>query len=278
MKPDCRHTSLTTFTNYTVYGHSKLPSQRTFKIGFNGALLNPLANLYHLGNGHREYSPLLMRFTSPDRFSPFGAGGVNTYAYCSGDPVNRVDPTGTVSLWSRIKGFFGGRRNRSDIAHSRVNAEPITTVSPVPSRQEQQRGAFRFLTEIEPMYPEIFDNIVNHLSPGDLQNAASINQMDVWADKHSMSRYLDYFDAISKGQKVDYRNDGRLNNTDVFNLQYLQDQLLKTELPLKGFTSFIDEPRHQARSQVKDLTKHAGYMRRYLELPSSKQYYLLERF
>ncbi len=37
-----------------------------------------------LGNGYRAYSPVLMRFNSPDSWSPFGEGGVNAYAYIEG--------------------------------------------------------------------------------------------------------------------------------------------------------------------------------------------------
>jgi len=37
---------------------------------------------------------VLMRFNSPDSLSPFGKGGVNAYAYCAGDPVNRADANG----------------------------------------------------------------------------------------------------------------------------------------------------------------------------------------
>jgi len=40
-----------------------------------------------------------MRFNSPDSLSPFGDGGLNGYAYCVGDPVNRSDPTGHFSVF-----------------------------------------------------------------------------------------------------------------------------------------------------------------------------------
>lgn len=46
-------------------------------------------------NGQRYYDPKLGRYTTPD---PIGlAGGVNTYAYVEGDPVNKADPSGLMS-------------------------------------------------------------------------------------------------------------------------------------------------------------------------------------
>lgn len=62
--------------------------------GFNGEQPDPVTGHYLLGNGYRAFNPVLMRFNSPDSLSPFGGGGINAYAYCAGDPVNRVDPTG----------------------------------------------------------------------------------------------------------------------------------------------------------------------------------------
>lgn len=63
------------------------------RIGFNGQVLEPWG-CYLPGNGYRAYNLALLRFHSPDRWSPFERGGLNPYAYCSGDPVNAVDPTG----------------------------------------------------------------------------------------------------------------------------------------------------------------------------------------
>jgi len=75
--------------------------------GFNGVRADPVSGTYHLGNGYRAYNPVLMRFNCPDSLSPFGAGGINPYAYCAGDPVNHTDPSGHIS-WQGILGIVTG--------------------------------------------------------------------------------------------------------------------------------------------------------------------------
>jgi RHS repeat-associated protein len=79
--------------------------------GFNGQRPDPVSRHYHLGNGYRAYSPVLRRVIAPDSMSPFGVGGINSYAYCAGDPVNRADPSGHFSLGQGIGmllGFMAG--------------------------------------------------------------------------------------------------------------------------------------------------------------------------
>ena len=79
---------------YSSYGYRPRENGLLSLLGFNGEQPDPLTGQYHLGNGYRQFNPVLMRFNSPDSWSPFGEGGINAYAYCAGNPVNTVDPTG----------------------------------------------------------------------------------------------------------------------------------------------------------------------------------------
>ncbi|MEE4919709.1 RHS repeat-associated core domain-containing protein [Pseudomonas alliivorans] len=82
--------------SYTPYGHRHPQANSMSLPGFNGQQADRVTGHYLLGNGYRAFNPVLMRFNSPDRLSPFGEGGLNAYAYCKGDPVNQVDPTGLI--------------------------------------------------------------------------------------------------------------------------------------------------------------------------------------
>ncbi|MGR4975632.1 RHS repeat-associated core domain-containing protein [Pseudomonas sp. LARHCG127] len=84
---------------YTPYGHRPAENGLLSLLGFNGERPDPLTGHYLLGNGYRTFNPVLMRFNSPDRRSPFDKGGINAYAYALGDPVNYTDPTGEFAQW-----------------------------------------------------------------------------------------------------------------------------------------------------------------------------------
>ncbi|MGE8357512.1 MAG: RHS repeat-associated core domain-containing protein, partial [Microvirgula sp.] len=60
--------------------------------------VNSNTQLYHLGDGTRSYDPGIQRFLTADPYSPFSVGGINPYAFCVGDPVNRLDTTGYLSF------------------------------------------------------------------------------------------------------------------------------------------------------------------------------------
>lgn len=74
---------------YTPFGHSQVEGT-----GYTGQFKEVGTKGYFLGEGYRNYSPSILRFNAPDTYSPFGAGGVNAYAYCGAEPVNRLDPSG----------------------------------------------------------------------------------------------------------------------------------------------------------------------------------------
>ncbi|MBK5008811.1 RHS repeat-associated core domain-containing protein [Pseudomonas sp. S60] len=97
----------TTHQTFTAYGHDRGEKARTSATGFNGELLDTVLEGYLLGNGHRVYSPGMMRFYSADSLSPFNAGGPNAYAYCGDDPIGKIDPSGRAPLMLRpfVKGY-----------------------------------------------------------------------------------------------------------------------------------------------------------------------------
>lgn len=84
---------------YTPYGAIRVSSAT--RLAYCGQVCDLLTGAYPLGNGHRTYNPLLMRFHSADLLSPFGAGGINAYAYCQGDPMNFQDLQGRAPIRNR---------------------------------------------------------------------------------------------------------------------------------------------------------------------------------
>ncbi|BBP67472.1 hypothetical protein PHLH5_50130 [Pseudomonas sp. Cab53] len=97
---------------YMPYGHRALKQGLLSLLGFNGERPEPVTGHYLLGNGYRAFNPVLMRFNSPDTMSPFGKGGLNAYAYCQGDPINRADPNGHTFINSLLA--LAGLRTASD--------------------------------------------------------------------------------------------------------------------------------------------------------------------
>jgi len=93
-----KHNNLRQPIAHSPYGHRPAESGLSSLLGFNGERPDPLTGHYLLGNGYRAFNPVLMRFNSPDSWSPFGGGGLNSYAYCLGDPINDSDPNGHITF------------------------------------------------------------------------------------------------------------------------------------------------------------------------------------
>ncbi|MEN8639188.1 RHS repeat-associated core domain-containing protein [Pseudomonas sichuanensis] len=77
---------------YSAHGAQPRHAEHT-AFGYCGERREPLTD-WIIPAGYRPYDPLLMCFLVPDSESPFGRGGINPYAYCGGDPINRTDPDG----------------------------------------------------------------------------------------------------------------------------------------------------------------------------------------
>jgi RHS repeat-associated protein len=98
--------------SHTPFGHIQRAQHGHSLIAYNGEHPELISSHYLLGHGYRAYNPILMRFHSPDSASPFGRGGINSYAYVLGDPINNLDPSGHTPLNS-WKYFRRATRSRS---------------------------------------------------------------------------------------------------------------------------------------------------------------------
>ncbi|KAB0493673.1 RHS repeat-associated core domain-containing protein [Pseudomonas vancouverensis] len=125
---------------YAPYGHRLASSGLDSLLGFTGEVPDRMTGHYLLGNGHRAFNPVLMRFNSPDSLSPFGRGGLNSYAYCLGDPVNFTDPTGqfteVLGLFRSVGGLFMTKLGMSrvipsyNVAKDALKLGALTKLSP----------------------------------------------------------------------------------------------------------------------------------------------------
>jgi len=66
--------------------------------GMLGETQDSATGYTYLGDGFRAYDSNTGRFLNEDPNSPLGAGGINGFAYCGGDPINNSDPTGASFL------------------------------------------------------------------------------------------------------------------------------------------------------------------------------------
>jgi len=179
---------------YSSYGHRPIGNGLLSLLGFNGERPDPVTGHYLLGNGHRAFNPVLMRFSSPDKLSPFGEGGLNTYAYCSGDPINRSDPNGTTSIFlkffQRIFSRSGSPRqaaSRSTFEYTTVKAfakkgtEGTSTITMTRSKYRVSNGITKTLLVADTISywkPAPKNTTLQELALSEMSNFSKFNRMN----------------------------------------------------------------------------------------------------
>lgn len=124
-------------SSFTPYGFTRTLESKVL-LYFTGQLLQPATGHYLLGS-RRGFNPVTMRFNSYDDLSPFKGGGINGYAYCSGDPVNREDPSGTI--WGWISGDRG--RSTSGISSRAGRRQQQPSLQPAPPARNPASRPFQ---------------------------------------------------------------------------------------------------------------------------------------
>jgi RHS repeat-associated protein len=193
---------------YSPYGHRRAVSGLSSLLGFNGERPDPVTGHYLLGNGYRAFNPVLMRFNSPDSLSPFGFGGLNSYAYCLGDPVNRGDPSGHISsfITSAMKSWLARAKTAIATPLELTLGSTRTTVKTLPG--VSRGSAIKTIEKIK--------KLTNKKSPISIQNAFYQNALATEHKSHNNSitiqsitahtfPSLQHLDGLPSGYKKIFR-------------------------------------------------------------------------
>ncbi|MEO5618656.1 MAG: RHS repeat-associated core domain-containing protein [Candidatus Eisenbacteria bacterium] len=118
---------------YDAWG--RVTHQRTpgfLSLGFAGRLYDQHSGLVRFGA--RDYDPAVGRWTCKDPVG-FGGGDANLAAYCGGDPVNFIDPSGTQKS---AKACFEAFANSPEVRELAAIAELIlaTTIRAIAAYRE----------------------------------------------------------------------------------------------------------------------------------------------
>lgn len=181
---------------FDVFGYSTkrwlyLKSNRTEHIACHHAL----------GRGHRLYQSGLKRFCQPDRYSPFSRGGLNCYAYCLGDPINRYDPTGRASIFTSMRSAVGRFFNRR-----RIKA-PLHSVKPPSYGTVGKLADSVFAVATGTIYQKPLQNSARQWLPDEILRYSKLDIYDKYRELDST-----FMDSLSIGEDYKYvvSNKGKL--------------------------------------------------------------------
>ena len=245
--------------------------------GFNDTPFDTHANCYHLGQGHRAYFPGKMRFSSPDRLSPFGLGGLNAYAYCNGDPVNYSDPQGTWRLFKAARKFFkrfwtdsssGRTTGRGEFDSGKTSHQVDQDLS-FDSSLRYREAAVGLALDLKDHEPDLFKRVTKHLGPGDLHYPISassatgkrLNQVGNEAYKTQLERILN-------GQERRASLDFLLTNNRSTALFGLRRAMRNAYGPYDEITTIINRTDSYRRRGLEEAQNRITKAKALLNLPS----------
>lgn len=214
---------------YSAYGHRSADAPPSGHLSYNGERRETQTGWYLLGNGYRAFNPALMRFHSPDSWSPFGAGGVNAYMYVSGNPVENADPTGHITVGSFMR-FFKLPTKSNKIAQK--SADVLKALS-APS------GTFDMVPLAKGVPPNKLSSGQYNLSGDQIirhNNAVAFNESVDQGKKAyiSMERYLDDVADGRVFSRPDVVDAVSAQRTEIVNKAWSNKKLYDTRTTNRG--------------------------------------------
>lgn len=209
---------------YSPFGYHPGASGLSSLLGFKGQPPDPVTGHYLLGNGYRAFNSVLMRFNSPDSLSPFGAGGLNAYAYCLGDPVNRSDPTGHIV--SELSQFLSRTKARAYSIETGIQLKPARNVTRL------SEGVFTFEDDYKGA-PRL--TITGHGVPGELKEGFNGLELVSLAKRHGV--HIDKFESIR--MVVCSSADIERNSYGITDISYAEGFNRLVKRPVKAYQGTV---------------------------------------
>ncbi|MFZ9036206.1 MAG: RHS repeat-associated core domain-containing protein [Francisellaceae bacterium] len=95
--------------------------------GYGGQRRDPSTALWSLGNGYRQYDPVISGFMQADSLSAFsGKNTENAFAYAGGNPIGYNDPTGHFKVSTTMNSILNGVGVSLSLASLLVTRSSIT--------------------------------------------------------------------------------------------------------------------------------------------------------
>jgi len=163
---------------FSAYGYASAEHRERSLIGFAGE--SPIVNGKYLLGSYRMFDPVLMRFHSPDNLSPFLAGNINCYSYCSGDPINNTDPSGHIK--NPITSLLKRLTNKK--------SKPVNSSLSQSTPAINQPSEYSQSSSFNPVYENIGSDLVP--SKYDLRKAKSLSSTNIAPEAPTLEHMAKY--------------------------------------------------------------------------------------